>query len=581
MAFEEMSTPFPTNRKVYATFAPNSSPAGFTSHHYKSASLLKDTPPSIIKALVQLAPVVRVLNTVLALITWTAEDDWVSFIMVGCWWLSCLYGEFVVRFAGNWAILAVLVYGYYKRRMGVRRGVVPGNGKLEKVENTQEVIDATLYEIDCLRARCSLLASPLEPIVAVFTWKYPNQSSRIGLRLILLTPLYIAALWIMTPRRLILVAGTILLTYTSSWFRVIYTVGWRSKHVRKLASYLSGLDYLPGEVDIIHALQRAPVNIQLDGLQKELSDENTICKDLRVGSNETKITTTISVFENQRRWLGLGWTSSLLPHERSPWTDIDRNPCSQPSEYTLPPPKVETEASVKRTIIWKWIDPEWRVEKERGRDADGWLYFDNAWRHAAVTEEYGKYTRYRRWIRNAECIETISPSPSARPLTPAKGNRIVLARSNVPVTGLGPDVGLDSGGPMTARSSTGSVVSPVNVAGGITTGTSPGKSASTLAFRHRHSKAASISPPSAYEKERQRANEKENVRRQTPRHEQNTEKEGNKVRNIALSEKGVVEWKTVEGGGKEMVISPGKASSFPRKPFLRRMSSWASQYSVD
>lgn len=412
MAFEELSGPkFSNNpRRVFASFDRASERPGQTTYQPHSSSLLKDTPPSIVVALTQLQPVIRVLDTVLAWITWTSEDHWSSFLLLASWWLVCLYGHAVLYYGGNWAILLALGVGYVRKKTLARRvaravqhGAEPDavlRSSKGRQKDTQELLDNTLYELDCFRARCSLVSSSIEPMVQLLTWEDPRQSAIIGVRLAIVSPLYVLMLWTLTTRTVVLILGTFALTFTSPWFKVICTVGWRLKVVRTIVSALTGANYLPGESRFMEAVMQSPAAAAFSAADVP----DAVVHHTPQGS---RFTTTISIVENQRRWLGLGWTPSLLPHERAPWTDNDSQVSPDPEAYGLPEPRTIVEDGETRTISWRWVDDAWRVERDDGRDADGWIFTDNAWRYPSAKEEYGKYTRRRKWIRNAECSEIV------------------------------------------------------------------------------------------------------------------------------------------------------------------------------
>jgi len=96
--------------------------------------------------------------------------------------------------------------------------------------------------------------------------------------------------------------------------------------------------------------------------------------------------------ENQRRWIGIGWTSNLLPTERSPFSDENGAPCPHIKDYTL-------------GNGWKWVEADWQIVHD-------WVYTDNSWQNTSDKEEFGKYTRTRQWKRTAELsdhMEDISP----------------------------------------------------------------------------------------------------------------------------------------------------------------------------
>jgi hypothetical protein len=84
------------------------------------------------------------------------------------------------------------------------------------------------------------------------------------------------------------------------------------------------------------------------------------------------------LFENQRWWMGLDWTSALLPQERPSWCDVHLLPVSPPMAFTLPPSSsidvpaptdTEPRAQVRRTATWRWIDDDWTVYKRTGDGA--------------------------------------------------------------------------------------------------------------------------------------------------------------------------------------------------------------------
>ena len=76
------------------------------------------------------------------------------------------------------------------------------------------------------------------------------------------------------------------------------------------------------------------------------------------------------VHENQRWWMGLDWTSALLPQERPSWCDLHLLPVSPPASFPLPTPssivlpnptKDEPLGRIKRVAQWKWLDDDWSI----------------------------------------------------------------------------------------------------------------------------------------------------------------------------------------------------------------------------
>jgi hypothetical protein len=92
---------------------------------------------------------------------------------------------------------------------------------------------------------------------------------------------------------------------------------------------------------------------------------------------------TFIIYENQRRWVGLGWTTSLFAYERSAWTDEHNNPVPAREAFELP--EVEDGSRMR----WRWAEESrWRVDgvPDDGKDPVdydgdpgkmGWIYYDN------------------------------------------------------------------------------------------------------------------------------------------------------------------------------------------------------------
>ncbi|KAJ2491879.1 hypothetical protein IWW37_001957 [Coemansia sp. RSA 2050] len=103
---------------------------------------------------------------------------------------------------------------------------------------------------------------------------------------------------------------------------------------------------------------------------------------------------TVSVYENQRWWLGFGWIPRLGSNERAKWSDLSGKARYASTSDFMPEDGFE------------WADEStgWEVERLWAlpvhTDEDGWVYTDNFWKHpAAAASAVSSYTRRRRWIR--------------------------------------------------------------------------------------------------------------------------------------------------------------------------------------
>ena len=118
----------------------------------------------------------------------------------------------------------------------------------------------------------------------------------------------------------------------------------------------------------------------------------------------------------------------MFAYERGPWTDEYLNPAPSKTDFELP----HVEAGLAR---WRWIDrSEWKIEGatsgsatptkgSKESDGRGWIYYDNKWNDGRRdVDSWGRYTRRRKWYRDAELVEVtpsteITPSPTPNPQT--------------------------------------------------------------------------------------------------------------------------------------------------------------------
>ncbi|KAK0549278.1 hypothetical protein OC861_006545 [Tilletia horrida] len=284
----------------------------------------------------------------------------------------------------------------------------------------------------------------------------------------------------LTLQSSLLLIGIVALTWCAPWAALVRSVLWRSALLRRIV--LGFVRLLSGEKGPLAAFGRGHEST-FDATTGESVFTSSLIPDLVKGgkkgstadANSVKhedVVYEFSVYENQRWWMGLDWTSALLPQERPSWSDEHHNAVSPPSSFSLPPPKVTTTAadgkeagsagSTKRTVTWKWLDPEWTVAGagyvgsigyqppgttslpsdaslirsptlgsdaegggatptsasassggaagwgySRGEqpqldvDEEGWSYGDNLWDKMSGKSSRGRYTRRRRWVRRA------------------------------------------------------------------------------------------------------------------------------------------------------------------------------------
>ncbi|RCK67648.1 Peroxisomal membrane protein PEX30 [Candida viswanathii] len=127
------------------------------------------------------------------------------------------------------------------------------------------------------------------------------------------------------------------------------------------------------------------------------------------GSSFTKpVRFTYVIYENQRKWLGIGWSSNLLSYERTPWTDEFLNESSSIDTFKLPNSLDDSQHAVDAKIqgaTWRWVDKTWRLDltndgaitlpsSKRSKTTanpasdEGFIYYDNTWKKPSTEDTF-------------------------------------------------------------------------------------------------------------------------------------------------------------------------------------------------
>jgi len=386
--------------------------------HQKSP-LLVATPPQVTRALAYSHPFLLPINQVAGLLTWSSGNPWESFLLVAGFWAVVLYGDIVLRWAGPLLLVVALILGMYSRRYSPLSSTT-WTGEKQKGHKREESdlttkhhksLDEIVETLRVFTTRCNILLEPLLLLTDFLSTQRTATSAttrpaltRLFLRILVITPLWIVLtlppFYIITSRRVILTGGTLLLSWHSRPARVSRVILWRSLTVRWVCSVITGLNFL-GENPAVPPTsppegQSPPPLPPRPNNKSEVDTFRVITR----GPESTGVRFTFVLYENQRRWLGIGWTHSLLTYERAAWTDERLNPAPSKDEFQLP----HVEGASAR---WRWVEgSEWRVEgagngeeggsKEGdttrrdskghggGAGGGGWIYYDNKVRHTAM-----------------------------------------------------------------------------------------------------------------------------------------------------------------------------------------------------
>lgn len=277
----------------------------------------------------------------------------------------------------------------------------------------QKTLDEIVETLKEFTARCNILLEPLLELTDFLSTQRTATSAttrpaltRLMIRILLCTPFWAALTLppfrVVTTRRVMLCFGTIVLTWHARVVKAGRTILWRSASVRRLASLLTGLEIsVPGKSAPGSKKTKAQEALEKTQLKASgsksagraaSSRESELTKAIRRarGANDAGVRFTFIIYENQRRWVGLGWTNSLFAYERAAWTDEHNNQVPAKDKFELP--EVEEDS----TMCWRWVEgSRWRVdgvpdEAVSARDGDegnwdydgeggknGWVYYDN------------------------------------------------------------------------------------------------------------------------------------------------------------------------------------------------------------
>jgi len=158
---------------------------------------------------------------------------------------------------------------------------------------------------------------------------------------------------------------------------------WRSALIRRVLSTVTGLHFSDNLIPPPPSENAPPLPPRK---QSEYQEKASLAASAAAKRRPDApgVRFTFILYENQRRWVGLGWTTSLFAYERAAWTDEHLNAAPAREDFELP----DVEGGAAR---WRWVEgSKWLVEgagefDEGGTKAkpeatiggQGWIYYDN------------------------------------------------------------------------------------------------------------------------------------------------------------------------------------------------------------
>lgn len=393
----------------------------------KKSPLLVATPPAVTRALAYSHPFLLPLNRLTGLLTWTSGDPWESFLLVAGFWAIALYGNVLVLWAAPILVVVGLILGMYSRRYsplsstgltGEKHSHQRGNSESSSPQN--KTLDEIVETLRTLTARCNILLEPLLELTDYLSTQRTATSAttRPALTALLTRIIFVTPVWILltlppfylvTTRRVVITVGTITLTWHSKAARISRVILWRSTTVRRICAVITGLSFSNGastdeKTSSDSSKERSGLSLRTprSNVAKDGQQADNSTRKRRSGSSGIRFT--FILYENQRRWIGIGWTYSLFAYERAAWTDEHLNPAPSKDKFELP------EVSDGESK-WRWVPgSEWRVEgvgpesprkaRKGGKDDSGeerndggWIYYDNKVRQHLGSLALWRYSR--------------------------------------------------------------------------------------------------------------------------------------------------------------------------------------------
>ncbi|KAK4052693.1 hypothetical protein OIV83_001980 [Microbotryomycetes sp. JL201] len=352
--------------------------------------ILLATPPAVLKFLTLAAPVIHALTTFSNLLLWQGSF-FSSLLVLLAWWAVCLFGELLLRYGLPAAILLYIAVSYVGSA-ATRHPTKPSARRLRHQANptlTPASYNQLLNSSHLLAQRVHTLRLTLVvPFMQALSFQpigpgRPVPAYRTAKFCITAYPLYLATTFFVPLRLITLVVGSVAILWNAPFFRTLRTLLWKSAGIRWVCRLVIGV--ASGGKGVGKELARTRSGIGIPGLfgSKKIDRAEIQEKPVKVvGGGTTKedqdadegedVQVQFVVFENQRWWVGLDWTHALLPGERASWTDPALNPANPPTSFVLPPPSItytpsptrsDPNSRLKRTTEWKWIDPEWKVQR--------------------------------------------------------------------------------------------------------------------------------------------------------------------------------------------------------------------------
>ncbi|KAL0096429.1 integral peroxisomal membrane peroxin-domain-containing protein [Phycomyces blakesleeanus] len=425
-----------------------------------SVDTIDQIPTPLLSALVSLGPLVQITATLVKVITWQTSHS-LSVLAILAWIVTCIWTRTVlqclpvlllVKLASDWFRIRTrqarrLTLDRKKKSRLLRRVKSKKTQSSEEEdspeqpqEEDEEVLkrkvlddeislDDTLQNIITIQAWVVEIQHSLKNVLIYLDGTQSECIVTVLSVLLYAWPVWAFFLWWLGVSVFVGFVGALLIAYPSPMFQVAI----QSLKDNRMLYHAAVSLYAYSVALVVSCRLLRPVFKPNKGIIARLSDwvkqligrannekqkafgqmAPVDAEIVEKPSSKSEMVFQFEVFENQRWWLGMGWTTNMMPSERTAWTDNQLMPILSKEKFDLPEP---TEANPTMRVItsksWSWADSEWWVDMTKELDGkidrNGWAYGNNAWHLFTSSPGLGTYTRRRRWCRRARLIERIN-----------------------------------------------------------------------------------------------------------------------------------------------------------------------------
>lgn len=345
-----------------------------------STDLVASLPSPLLRLLIIFARPISFLRSAIEVLAWQADRRVESYLVVLGWWALCL--GFADAFTYLFPLLVFVPFVPLERlRIGPRK--VVRSTPTQKQPATQDTLLRTLADLHKIQAL--LPPSAEAPVAAVYEQLGTLGKRRLVRGLVVSWAVWLVLGFVLGPRALLAITGTMLLLLPSPPMAHVVHLLSRSFAVRRVSALVFLCAF--GSPEQATVLSSPIVWLRSKWALTKQPHEAIGFEALKVGDDEdvhapadragNPIYFKFELHENQRWWMGLDWTSALLPQERPSWCDGHLLPVSPPVAFQLPPPSSidlpaptqnDPNGMVRRTATWRWLDDDWSVVRKSGKE---------------------------------------------------------------------------------------------------------------------------------------------------------------------------------------------------------------------